>query len=65
MEDLCVKDICKSLAKNTKGIEKGYGNPYLKLESSCGEDNDNATCIVDLNKVKKQYEIWQESFKGN
>ena len=28
------------------------------------DDVDSATCIIDLEKVKKQFEIWQDSFKG-
>ena len=28
------------------------------------DDVDSATCIIDLKKVKKQFEIWQDSFKG-
>ena len=29
------------------------------------EPSDSATCIVDLDKIKKQYEIWHDSFGGN
>ena len=28
------------------------------------EPSDSATCIVDLDKIKKQYEIWHDSFGG-
>ena len=28
------------------------------------DDVDSATCVIDLEKVKKQFEIWQDSFKG-
>ena len=29
------------------------------------ETSDSATCIVDLDIIKKQYEIWHGSFGGN
>ena len=29
------------------------------------EPSDSAICIVDLDKIKKQYEIWHDSFGGN
>ena len=49
--------LLKEIFKYTNDIEKDDGN--------MSETNDNATCIVDLNKVKEQYKIWQESVGGN
>ena len=62
--DVRFKGSNKSHAKNSNGIEKLDDDPYLKCDSIMIKDNDTATCIVDLNKVKAQYELWQESFGG-
>ena len=33
-------------------------------DGKASETSDSATCIVDLDKVKKQYKIWHDSFGG-
>ena len=51
-------------ANQINEMENIYGNPYVLSEENNYEENDAASCIVDLNKVKKQFEIWQDSFGG-
>ena len=40
-------------------------NMGLDDEKDEFESSDSAICIVDLDKIKKQYEIWHDSFGGN
>ena len=51
--------------KNTRDqgnhqVSFGLGN-----DGEANESSDSATCLVDLEKVKSQYEIWHDSFGGN
>ena len=50
----------------TKNVPEGFPkNPGGMNHESESDNFDSATCIVDLDKVKKQYEIWHECFGGN
>ena len=35
------------------------------VSSQMRSNDDIATCIIDLRKVRNQYEVWQSSFKGS
>ena len=51
--------------KNTRDLENHQESFELGDDGKANENSDSATCLVDLEKVKKQYEIWHESFGGN
>ena len=51
--------------KNTLDLRNNQENVKIDKAANASEKSDSATCVVDLEKVKKQYEIWHDSFKGN
>ena len=43
----------------------GYGTSYCQNSENPSKNSDDAaTCIVDLEKVKKQFIIWNKAFQG-
>ena len=63
--DRQIDEVIKEYLRNNL-FDMKQGQEYV-LENHDGnpiDDVDSATCIIDLENVKKQFEIWQDSFKG-